>query len=158
MPKASRPHMPGYGLTPSVGGHGLLPFFWAEERLARSRNFWLSTVRPDGAMALWGVWLNGAFWFNTGSQSREARNLAEEARCVVTTEGAEECVVVEGSAVLVGDAGRLGNFFTAYEKKYEWDLSTSPEPTFELAPKVVFGFCEKAELFLNAAMRWTFRG
>jgi len=159
MPNASRPHMPGYALTASVAGENLLPFEWAEERLVGSHNYWISTVRPDGAphsMAVWGVWIDGAFWFGTGAQSRKARNLANDARCVVTTEGAEECAVVEGSAAPVENTARLAGFLAAYEKKYGWDMSTSPGPTFEVKPKVVFGFCEKPELFLNSATRWTF--
>ena len=62
-PRASRPHMPEYGLEPAHGGEGLLPFGWAVERLQRCRNFWLSTVRADGLKGqklLWVQPLDGA--------------------------------------------------------------------------------------------------
>lgn len=36
-PKASRPHMPGYGLP--AGTKGLLTWAWAEERLLASHNY-----------------------------------------------------------------------------------------------------------------------
>ena len=39
--------MPGYGL-PS-GTKGLLPWTWAERRLRRSHNYWLTTVRPNAS-------------------------------------------------------------------------------------------------------------
>src|SRR5262249_17191311 len=61
-PIASRPHMPGYGTLPAGEGGGLLPWSWAEERLARSHDYWLATVTPDGAphlMPVWAVWLDG---------------------------------------------------------------------------------------------------
>ena len=57
-PRASRPSMPGYGLAAENEGQGLLPFQWARERLERSRNYFVSSVRPDGrphSMPVWGV-------------------------------------------------------------------------------------------------------
>lgn len=159
MVSASRPHMPGYSLAPADGGNGLLPFEWAEERLAKSRNVWLSTVKDDGAphaMAVWGIWFDGAFWFNTGAKSRKTRNLAGDPRCVVTTESADECVVLEGTAARVEDAEQLARFFAVYEEKYDWDLSETNSPTFRVEPRVVFAFCEAAEAFVNSATRWTF--
>ena len=109
-------------------------------------------------MALWGVWFDGAFWFNTGAQSRKTRNLAGEPRCVITTESADECVVLEGTARRAEAPADLTRFFAEYKEKYEWDLSKSSDPTFRVEPSVVFAFCEKAELFLNNATRWTFGG
>ena len=83
-------------------GRGLLPWSWAEERWRATRNFWASTVWALGAphaMPVWCVWgKEGALWFSTDGASRKARNLARDARCVVTTEGAAEAVIVEGSA------------------------------------------------------------
>ena len=48
QPKASRPHMPGYGILDANSGKGLLPWSWATERLAKARNYWVATTRPDG--------------------------------------------------------------------------------------------------------------
>jgi len=45
-PKVSRPHMPGYGIP--KGKKGLLSWKWAEQRLEKSHNYWISTARPDG--------------------------------------------------------------------------------------------------------------
>ena len=156
-PRASRPRMPGYGLAPESAG--LLPWSWAVERLARSRNYWLATVREDGAphcMPVWGVWQGDAFWFNTGTESRKTRNLDGCADCVVTTESADEPVVVEGSAARCAAGPGLEPFFAAYEAKYATDLRSWPHPTFRVAPRVVFGFVEAAEAFASAATRWTF--
>jgi hypothetical protein len=116
VPKASRPHMPGYGLP--KGTKGLLPWKWAEDRLKKSHNYWITTVRPDGSphtMVVWGLWLEGAFYFSTGKQSRKARNLAENPRCIVATERAEEAVIVEGEAQLTKDTPQL-KFFDKYQR------------------------------------------
>ena len=59
-PKSSRPHMPGYGLP--KGSKGLLPWTWAEQRLKKSHNYWITTVKPEGAphtMVVWGLWQDG---------------------------------------------------------------------------------------------------
>jgi hypothetical protein len=55
-PKASRPHMPGYGIVPADSGDGLLEWAWAVERLNRSRNYWIATARPDGRPHVAPVW------------------------------------------------------------------------------------------------------
>ncbi|HEU4760074.1 MAG TPA: pyridoxamine 5'-phosphate oxidase family protein, partial [Dehalococcoidia bacterium] len=65
-PMVSRPHMPGYGI--SEDDEGLLPWAWAEERLAKSHNYWVATARPDGrphAMPVWAVWLDDRLYFST---------------------------------------------------------------------------------------------
>src|ERR1700720_4522180 len=88
-PKASRPHMPGYGILDADKGKGLLPWTWAVERLSKARNYWVATTRPDGnphAMPVWGVWIDDAFHFSTGTQSRKARNLVHNPNCVVGCE------------------------------------------------------------------------
>jgi len=55
-PKPSRPQAPGYGFP--KGKKGLLPWSWAEERLKKSHNYWITTVKPDGSphtMVVWGL-------------------------------------------------------------------------------------------------------
>jgi hypothetical protein len=130
-PKASRPQMPGYGLPENT--KGLLPWKWAEQRLRKSHNYWITTVKPDGSprtMVVWGLWQDGAFLFCTGGQSRKARNIAEDPRCVVCTELAQEAVVVEGVAEIVGVPVRR-DFLKKYEPKTtltcrEWRKTFSP--------------------------------
>jgi pyridoxine/pyridoxamine 5'-phosphate oxidase len=147
--------MPGYGLP--KGTKGLLPWTWAEQRLKKSHNYWITTVRPDGAphtMVVWGLWINGSFYFSTGKQSRKARNLAGNPRCIVCTERAEEAVIVEGEAHLTRDSSNL-KFFSQYEKKYKWDMSQmQSEPIYRVTPRNAFGLYEKK--FMDAATRWQF--
>src|SRR5271169_4719425 len=106
-PKASRPHAPGYGFP--EGSKGLLPWSWAEQRLKKSHNYWITTVRPDGSphtMVVWGLWQDGLFLFSTGSKSRKSRNLAQNPSCIVCTEDANEAVIVEGVAEVADLAAR----------------------------------------------------
>ena len=161
-PKASRPHMPGYGMPKST--KGLLPWKWAEQRLRKSHNYWITTVKPDGSphtMVVWGLWMDGAFLFSTGRQSRKARNLAKNPRCVVCTERAEEAVVVEGVAEIAGVAVRP-EFLKKYQPKYHFDMAgmekdilAMKEPVFAVRPRVAFGLYEKN--FMGSATRWMFK-
>ena len=147
--------MPGYGVP--KGSKGLLPWKWAEQRLKKSHNYWITTVRPDGSphtMIVWGLWLDGAFYFSTGQQSRKAKNLARNPRCIVCTENASEAVVVEGEARCVQDPHEL-KFFARYATKYDWAMSAmQSEPISAVLPKVAFGLYEKK--FQSSATRWNF--
>ncbi|HEX3353691.1 MAG TPA: pyridoxamine 5'-phosphate oxidase family protein [Terriglobales bacterium] len=160
-PKTTRPIMPGYGLPENT--KGLLPWKWAEQRLKKSHNYWITTVKADGAphtMVVWGLWLDGAFLFSTGSQSRKARNLAANQKCVVCNEDAHEAVIVEGTAGLAPVAVRR-EFLKKYQRKYDFDMATMEkdilsmkEPVFSVRPRLAFGLYEKK--FMASATRWKF--
>ena len=157
-PRASRPHMPEYGLAPADAGDGLLPFSWAVERLERNHNYWLATVRADGrphAMAVWAVWLDGALWFSTAVGSHKARNLERSPHCVITTERADEAVIVEGAARRVSHEPTLSRLATVYEAKYESGYPPD-SAVFSVRPVTVFAFIERADLFAKTATRWSF--
>jgi PPOX class probable F420-dependent enzyme len=156
-PRASRPDLPGYGISQSR--EGLLPWTWAQERLAASRNYWVATSRPDGrphAAPVWGVWLDDRFLFSTGARSVKARNLAANPSVVITTERADEAVFLEGAAGTLSDAAIRNRFATAYKEKYDWDMSGDNGPVYVVTPKTVFGFIEAASQFGSTATRWTF--
>ena len=161
-PKSSRPHATGYGFP--KGKKGLLPWSWAERRLKKSHNYWITTVKPDGSphtMVVWGLWQDGRFLFSTGSQSRKARNLAKNPRCIVCTEDAHEAVIVEGIAEIANVDARH-KLIPIYQRKYDWDLSSMKddmlsmkEPVFAVRPKVVFALWEK--YFQTKSTRWQFQ-
>lgn len=154
-PKASRPQIPGYGLA--KGTKGLLPWSWAEQRLKKSHNYWITTVRPDGSphtMVVWGLWNDNRFLFSTGGQSRKAKNLAQNPHCIVATEKAAEAVIVEGEAAAANPDER-NYLLTQYAKKYKWDMSAMrEEPIFSVRPQTVFGLWEKH--FQGKSTRWKF--
>jgi hypothetical protein len=160
-PRSTRPHMPGYGLP--KGSKGLLPWSWAEQRLKKSHNYWITTVKPDGSphtMVVWGLWLDGRFLFSTGSKSRKARNLAQNTNCVVCSEHAHEAVIVEGVAE-VADVPTRRKLLPKYERKYKFDMGamkddilSMKEPVFAIRPRVVFALWEKH--FVGKSTRWSF--
>lgn len=155
-PSTSRPYMPGYGIASDT--RGMLPWSWAEERLIGARQYWLSTLRPEGLphlMPVWGVWHHSALWFSTGHRSRKARNLAANPRCMVSTERADEPVVVEGTAHPISDPTQIEAMGKVYAAKYG---SFDPDlgQVFRVEPHVVFGFIENEEHFAASATRWEF--
>jgi len=155
-PKASRPHMKGYGVPKSL--KGALPWSWAEERIAKSHNYWLTTVKPDGAphtMVVWGVWLDGAYYFSTSATSRKARNLQQNSNCVVCNENAEEAVIVEGIARRLSGNEIPPQAFADYKAKYGWELDPKTGPVYEVRPRTVFAMPEKQ--FPKGVTRWKFQ-
>jgi general stress protein 26 len=158
-PQASRPYMPGYGILDADQGRGLLPWTWATERLIRARTYWIATTRSNGrphAMPVWGIWLNNAFYFSTGAQSRKARNLAANPDCVVGIELDDEAISVEGQARLVTDPFVIQRFAQAYGAKYHWNMEGFAEPVYMVRPKVAFAFSATTGEFEGSATRWTF--
>lgn len=161
-PRSSRPHAKGYGFT--KGKKGLLPWSWAEQRLKKSHNYWITTVKPDGSphtMVVWGLWQDGRFLFSTGSQSRKARNLEKNPRCIICTEEAHEAIIVEGVAE-IADVKARRKLIPTYQRKYDWDLSSMQddllsmkEPVFAVRPKLVFALWEK--YFQSKSTRWQFK-
>jgi hypothetical protein len=154
-PRASRPHMPGYGI--SEGTEGMLPWAWAEQRLLDSRNYWIASTRPDGRphlMPVWAVWLDGALFFSTARTSTKARNLFANPRCAISTEHGDKAIVLEGAVVHEEDHAVLKPAWDAYKAKYDWGLEG--ESMFVLRPTVAFAFIESAEQFASAATRWHF--
>lgn len=163
-PRVSRPHMPGYGIAGPEQGAGLLPWAWAEKRLTNSRNYWLATVHPDGrphVMPVWGVWDGSAIWFSAAPRSRKVRNLIANPMAVMTTENADEPVVVEGSATRVGcgidDQAFVVTFTSQVNAKYGTDFPAEffiANATFQLRPSVAFGLVQAD--FTGSPTRWEF--
>jgi flavin reductase (DIM6/NTAB) family NADH-FMN oxidoreductase RutF len=116
-PERSRPDFePSYGI--SQDEEGMLPWSWADERLAASRNYWIVTSSADGApnaAPVWGVWADGAVHFGTSPRSRKGRNIARDPRIVVHLESGDEVVILHGE-VEVAEVD--DSILDAYEAKY----------------------------------------
>ncbi|RKS68753.1 PPOX class probable F420-dependent enzyme/PPOX class probable F420-dependent enzyme [Actinomadura pelletieri DSM 43383] len=161
-PTAQRPHMPGYGVRGPDEGSGLLPWSWAVERLESARNFWLCTVRPDGrphAMPVWGAWDGAALLFSSSAPSRKILNLRANPQVVVTTEGAEEPVVIEGHAEILTDGRDLQRFIdlvnSKYATRYRVDfLDPEVNATVAVRPQQAFGLAQGD--FTGSPTRWSF--
>lgn len=157
-PRSERPKMPGGYLAPK-----LLAWPWAEVRLAESRNYWISTVTSDGAphaRPVWGVWLDGCFYFSSGSRIRT--HLERRPAVSVNLETGDECLILEGEATPLHDEASTQRVAEAYNQKYHWNLEAKPGEFFEVRPRVVFGWlCDGSgrdggALFSQTATRWTF--
>jgi PPOX class probable F420-dependent enzyme len=163
-PRPSRPYMPGYGILAEEAGTGLLPWSWAEDRLGRARNYWISTVRPDGgphAMPVWAMWDDGVLWFTSGIRSRKVRNLAADPRCVATTEDASDPVIMEGTAQVTTDADSIQRVLELMNEKYATDigiefLDPAVNATIRIIPRTVIGM--RHGDFTGSPTRWTFGG
>jgi nitroimidazol reductase NimA-like FMN-containing flavoprotein (pyridoxamine 5'-phosphate oxidase superfamily) len=160
--EVSRPYMPGYGTLPEHEGTGLLPWSWAQQRLARSHDYWLATVTPAGIphlMPVWAVWHEGRLWFSSANASRKARNLAREPRCSVATADPLEPVVAQGRAQRVVDTGALERMLAAenakYGTAYGMDMvDPASNSVFALSPEWVFALDTKD--FTGSPTRYTF--
>jgi hypothetical protein len=144
-----------YGVPKTMKGS--LTWDWACERLTNSHNYLITTVRPDSrphTMIVWGIWLENAYYFSTGSKTRKAKNLAENSNCVVCSENVEEAVIVEGQARQLANSEIPGAAFILYLKKYGWKLDPEMGPVFKVTPHLVFAIPEK--LFPKGVTRWRF--
>jgi PPOX class probable F420-dependent enzyme len=161
-PTAGRPYMPGYGTLDAEHGSGLLPWSWARERLERSHDYWVATVRPDGRphlMPVWGVWMDAALWFSSSRGSRKTRNLADNPQCSIATDNAYEPVVIEGKAVLIDDLPAIESFVAEINQKYKTDytidfFNPTNNACFKVAPTWAFGLTESD--FTGSPTRWVF--
>lgn len=148
---------PLYGLKPR---NKYLPFSHAEKRLAKSRNYWICSTRPDGrphSIPVWGFWIDGAVYFGTASSSRKARNLAHNPAVSVHLDSGDDVVILEGAAIKVDLSDKLTfkKLDAASRSKYKMPLMVVPESVvYSVRPKVVLAWTEKD--FPNNATRWTF--
>jgi hypothetical protein len=141
---------PGYGI--SADDEGMLEWSWAEERLVKSRNYWIVTADADGAPAsapVWGVWADGAVYFGTNPSSRKGRNLARDPRVVVNLESGDEVVILHGQAAVVevGD-----DVLDAYEEKY---AHRPPSSMYRVRPSHAVAWLEAD--YPKTATRFDFR-
>ena len=127
---------------------GLPPVEWAS--IARSldagsapapdahnaRSTWLATVNEDGTphvTPVGALWLDGAFWFQTGATTRKARNVARDSRCSVAVSIRDADVVVEGTAERVTDAAVIARLAAAWADQ-GWPAEPHEDGTGITAP------------------------
>jgi Pyridoxamine 5'-phosphate oxidase len=162
-PHVDRPHMPGYGVRKPDEGLGLLPWSWAQQRLAASHDYWVATTwpgRPPHVMPVWAVWLDDAIWFSSSLQSRKVRNLASDARCTVTTDDALNPVVVQGTTERLTEPTDLRKFVGAVNAKYNTSygiefFDPARNGVYRVEPTWAFGLVQ--DDFEGSPTRWTFR-
>jgi hypothetical protein len=75
-----------------------------------SRTTWLSTINEDHSphlTAVGAIWMDGTFWFQTGTRTRKGRNVARDPRCSIAVSIRDSDVVLEGDAVRVTGVSAL---------------------------------------------------
>jgi PPOX class probable F420-dependent enzyme len=78
---------------------------------------WLATINADGTPHVTGVgalWVDGAFWFETGQATRKGRNVARDPRCTLSVSTREFDLVVEGEAAVVTDPPTVAKMAAAW--------------------------------------------
>jgi hypothetical protein len=96
-----------------------------------SRTTWLSTVNEDGSphlTAVGAVWLDGTFWFQTGTGTRKRRNVDRDPRCAVALSIRDADVVFEGDARRVTDPADLARVTKAWA---DGGWPVEPDPSGE---------------------------
>lgn len=129
-------------------GDGLEPLQWetVRERLdagqppaagaPNQRTTWLTTINADGSphvTAVGALWLDGAFWFQTGAATRKARNVARDPRCAVSTSILEMDVVVDGITERVTDTATVAKLAQAWVDQ-GWPVQVDSDGTGLTAP------------------------
>jgi Pyridoxamine 5'-phosphate oxidase len=75
-----------------------------------ARTTWLSTLNEDGSphvTAVGALWLDGSFWFQTGTGTRKGRNVGRDPRCSIAVSIRDADVVAEGEAARETDSATL---------------------------------------------------
>ncbi len=109
-----------YGISAELGGGTPPAWDQVSQALAAAHNYWIATARPDGrphAVPVWGVWLEGMFYFSTDPASRKGRDLAANPWLVVHLESGDDVVILEGIAEEESDPTELTRLADAYEAK-----------------------------------------
>jgi hypothetical protein len=127
---------------------GLPPVSWAKvvEKLDagsppdpgahNARSTWLSTVNGDGSphvTAVGALWLDGIFWFQTGSGTRKCRNVARDPRCSIALSISGADVVAEGEAARETDPATLARLVKAWAEE-GWPAEVDETGTGITAP------------------------
>ena len=162
-PRASRPNIP-YGLLDATEGDGLFPWSRVSERMLAAHIYWIGTTRPDGrphVMPVWGIWLDETFYFSTGANSVNGRNLAANPSLTVHLESGEDVIVLEGRAEEISEPPLIARINDVYGPKYDWDQRM---PSFyALRPTVAFAWLCRGggpaseKDFTGTATRWRFQ-
>jgi hypothetical protein len=101
-----------------------------------ARTTWLTTINDDGGphvTPVGALWLDGAFWFQTGATTKKARNVARNSRCSVAVSIRDADVVVEGDAQRVTEPSALARAAAAWADQ-GWPAEVDDSGTGITAP------------------------
>ena len=105
-----------------------------QQRFAAERWYWLATAGRDGrphVRPVLAVWLAGQIYSTTSPAARKGRNLAERPECSLAARAPAIDIVIEGTASWVDDRGLLAQIAAAYNSKYGWPVTVTPQNAFD---------------------------
>ena len=97
---------------------------------------WLTTIDPDGkphVTSVGALWVDGAFWFQTGKGTVKAKNVARDPRCSLAVATHDFDLVVEGEAEHVTDPKLVAMMAEAWAAQ-GWPASPDESGTGITAP------------------------
>ncbi|MBY9000669.1 MAG: pyridoxamine 5'-phosphate oxidase family protein [Candidatus Heimdallarchaeota archaeon] len=134
--KPVRPFIPGYGI--SEEDEGMATWSTVNEWMNESKNYWVSTTRPDfkpHTRPIWGIWLDEFFYFGGGSNTKTVRNLLENENVTVHTESGDRAVIIEGVVEKFEDDELNQILGSKYDTKYG---TFHPPPFWRVIPRIVY--------------------
>jgi hypothetical protein len=102
-----------------------------------SRTTWLTTINEDGSphvTPVGALWLDGTYWFQTGSGTRKHRNVERDPRCSVAVSILGADVVLEGDAERVTDPTDMARAAEGWATSGGWPAELDPSGTGITAP------------------------
>jgi hypothetical protein len=156
----------------NLDGYGTPPIAWERVRDVLSSDItqapdtggpnrhttWLTTINPDGSPHLrpvGSVQLGGVWYFTSGPGTRKSRNIAADARCVVSVATHPFDLVIEGSAARVTEADEVRSVADEYNRvgwpaqveggalTAEYSAPSAGSPpwhVYKVTPSTVFAF------------------
>ena len=82
-----------------------------------ARTTWLTTLNEDGSphvTPVGAVWLDGAYWFQTGAPTKKRRNIERDPRCSIAVSNHDADVVIDGVAERVTDSASVARAAKAW--------------------------------------------
>ncbi len=121
-PRRVRPKFPSEWHVPETAGRWIT---WEHARrsLLREKIYWLSTTRHDGrphAVPLWGLWHDGAFFFESDPRSVKGRNMEKNPGVVVHIQDGYDTVILEGNSTRETRRKLLQVLQRGYKTKYDY--------------------------------------
>lgn len=159
-PRATRPHIPGYGIPHAP--EGMLPWGEVERALGRAPRYWIATTDDAGAphvIQQWGAFIDGSLYFEGGSDTRWARNLARDPRIAASVEAEGLAIMIEGRVEWLTPHPTLANAIIAsYATK---PYGYTPDPKHWVGDRLVAirpvkAFAWRFEDFNTTATRFRF--
>jgi uncharacterized pyridoxamine 5'-phosphate oxidase family protein len=151
--KVTRPDFPkGYVDNPTAS----VSWEYVIKRLSESKNYWLSSVRPDGrphVIPRWAVYVDGKIYYDGSPETRHAQNIVQNPQVSLHLESGDQVIIAEGLSKAAGKPKPelARQIAKAYCAKYEqFDYAPKPDQwdaggLYEFTPHKVLAWTQFTE-------------